>query len=163
MQVKAKKSKSVKNKTGFNTEIIASFISIFEEGRKMKSTKLSAKSFQRISQVVKASNDSPRVYVGTYNKYNSGSLDGGWLDLDDYEVSEREAEEDPDLYPDGPGVYDPDGEYYSEGTLEDMAWELLDEGAISEEQIENYIDMEKLERDFSFDHTFSNGFVFRNL
>ena len=25
-----------------------------------------------------------RVYVGTYNKYNSGSLFGNWLDLSDY-------------------------------------------------------------------------------
>ncbi len=28
--------------------------------------------------------DSPRLYVGTYAKYNSGSIDGAWLDLDDY-------------------------------------------------------------------------------
>ena len=28
--------------------------------------------------------DSPRLYVGTYAKYNSGSLRGAWLDLDDY-------------------------------------------------------------------------------
>lgn len=26
----------------------------------------------------------PRIYVGTYAKYNSGSLKGGWLDLEDY-------------------------------------------------------------------------------
>lgn len=26
----------------------------------------------------------PRVYVGTYKKYNEGSLDGGWLTLTDY-------------------------------------------------------------------------------
>ena len=25
-----------------------------------------------------------RVYVGTYNKYNSGALFGKWLDLSDY-------------------------------------------------------------------------------
>jgi antirestriction protein len=28
--------------------------------------------------------DAPRVYVGTYAKYNSGSIKGAWLDLDDY-------------------------------------------------------------------------------
>jgi antirestriction protein len=27
---------------------------------------------------------SPRVYVGTYAKYNNGSIQGAWLDLDDY-------------------------------------------------------------------------------
>jgi antirestriction protein len=27
---------------------------------------------------------SPKLYVGTYGKYNAGNLDGKWLDLDDY-------------------------------------------------------------------------------
>ena len=27
----------------------------------------------------------PRIYVGTYNKYNNGSIAGKWLDLNDYE------------------------------------------------------------------------------
>ncbi len=27
----------------------------------------------------------PRIYVGTYSKYNAGSLKGAWLDLEDYE------------------------------------------------------------------------------
>jgi antirestriction protein len=27
----------------------------------------------------------PRVYVGTYAKYNGGSIKGAWLDLDDYD------------------------------------------------------------------------------
>ena len=27
---------------------------------------------------------SPRIYVGTYAKYNSGSIEGGWLDLKDF-------------------------------------------------------------------------------
>lgn len=28
--------------------------------------------------------DTPRVYVGTYAKYNNGSIQGAWLDLEDY-------------------------------------------------------------------------------
>jgi len=32
---------------------------------------------------------SPRIYVGTYAKYNSGSIAGKWLDLEDY--SDKEA------------------------------------------------------------------------
>jgi antirestriction protein len=32
---------------------------------------------------------SPRVYVGTYAKYNNGSIQGAWLDLDDY--SDRDS------------------------------------------------------------------------
>jgi antirestriction protein len=30
----------------------------------------------------------PRLYVGTYAKYNNGSIQGAWLDLDDYVDSE---------------------------------------------------------------------------
>ena len=26
-----------------------------------------------------------RIYVGTYNAYNEGSLKGAWLDLEDYD------------------------------------------------------------------------------
>ena len=26
----------------------------------------------------------PRIYVGTYAKYNNGSISGDWLDLEDY-------------------------------------------------------------------------------
>jgi len=28
--------------------------------------------------------DPPRIYVGTYAKYSNGSINGAWLDLDDY-------------------------------------------------------------------------------
>ena len=31
----------------------------------------------------------PRVYVGTYGKYNSGSIAGKWLDLDAYNNAEE--------------------------------------------------------------------------
>ena len=31
-----------------------------------------------------ATASSPRVYVGTYAKYNNGSIAGAWLDLEDY-------------------------------------------------------------------------------
>lgn len=62
-----------------------------------------------------------KLYVGTYAKYNEGSIDGAWLDLEDYDSPENflEAcyklhsdEEDPELmfqdYEDFPK------EYYSE-------------------------------------------------
>lgn len=29
-------------------------------------------------------NDTPKVYVGTYAKYNNGDISGEWLDLTDY-------------------------------------------------------------------------------
>lgn len=47
-----------------------------------------------------------RVYVGTYNKYNNGSLFGKWLDLSDYSGKDEfleacrelhEDEQDPEL------------------------------------------------------------------
>ena len=33
--------------------------------------------------------DTPRIYVGTYKKYNNGSIAGGWLDLEDYADKEE--------------------------------------------------------------------------
>jgi antirestriction protein len=33
---------------------------------------------------VVSSEPSARIYVGTYNKYNQGSIDGEWVDLDDF-------------------------------------------------------------------------------
>lgn len=50
--------------------------------------------------------DAPSVYVGTYAKYNEGSLDGKWLNLEDYKNVEEfldaakelhKDEEDPEL------------------------------------------------------------------
>ena len=48
----------------------------------------------------------PRIYVGTYAKYNNGSIQGEWLDLDDYNdksdfiqacLELHDDEEDPEL------------------------------------------------------------------
>ena len=48
----------------------------------------------------------PRIYVGTYAKYNNGSIQGEWLDLDDYTdksdfiqacLELHDDEEDPEL------------------------------------------------------------------
>lgn len=38
----------------------------------------------RMLQEIANSDSSPKVYVGTYRKYNGGSLYGAWLDLEDY-------------------------------------------------------------------------------
>jgi antirestriction protein len=35
-------------------------------------------------KIEEISSENPRVYVGTYAKYNSGNLKGRWLDLTDY-------------------------------------------------------------------------------
>lgn len=35
------------------------------------------------------STETPSVYVGTYHKYNSGSLNGQWIDLEDFDNAEE--------------------------------------------------------------------------
>jgi antirestriction protein len=57
-----------------------------------------------------------RIYVGTYAKYNNGSIDGRWLDLDDYADADEfyeackelhKDEEDPELmFQDWEGIPD---------------------------------------------------------
>ena len=44
--------------------------------------------FPKLQKVVKESDeggsDHPRIYVGTYAKYNNGSIDGKWIDISEY-------------------------------------------------------------------------------
>lgn len=78
----------------------------------------------------------PRIYVGTYHKYNSGSIAGAWLDLEDY--SDREEfdaacrelhkdEADPELmFQDWEDI--PEGMVSESHVSEDLwAWLELDE------------------------------------
>lgn len=78
-----------------------------------------------------------KLYVGTYKKYNEGSLDGKWLDLDDYSNKDEfieaclelhKDEEDPELmFQD----YECDSEWerqlYSESSVPDEYWEIKEE------------------------------------
>jgi antirestriction protein len=76
---------------------------------------------------------SPRIYVGTYAKYNNGSIAGAWLDLEDYSDAEEfgEAckalhpdEEDPEyMFQDHEGI--PEG-MVSESHLDEEVWEWLE-------------------------------------
>lgn len=75
----------------------------------------------------------PRVYVGTYAKYNNGSIKGGWLSLNDYDTyadfckacyalhkDERDPElmiQDTECMPDG---LDCSGEWLSKQDFEDI-------------------------------------------
>lgn len=84
--------------------------------------------------------NSPRVYVGTYAKYNAGSIKGAWLDLEDYRDAEdfraaclelHKDEEDPELmFQDFESF---PREYYGESSLSDDLWNWLD---LSEHQRE---------------------------
>lgn len=71
----------------------------------------------------------PTVYVGTYGKYNNGSIEGAWLDLEDYADKDKFLEACQALH--GPGEHEfmfqdhtgiPD-KYISESHISDDAWE----------------------------------------
>lgn len=80
----------------------------------------------------KVSGDSPAVYVGTYGKYNAGSLKGAWLNLEDYDSKEEfmkaahelhKDEDDPELmFQDYQNFPD---EFYGESYLPEKLWEWL--------------------------------------
>ena len=44
--------------------------------------------------------ETPKIYVGTYAKYNNGSIAGGWLDLDDYTDRDEFYQACRELHPD---------------------------------------------------------------
>jgi len=75
----------------------------------------------------------PRVYVGTYAKYNDGSLKGKWLNLNDYADHEEFMEACRDLHKDenDPEImfqdYEgfPDG-YYNESSVSAKLWDWLE-------------------------------------
>lgn len=75
----------------------------------------------------------PRIYVGTYHKYNSGSIAGAWLDLEDYSDREEfdaacrelhQDESDPELmFQDWEDI--PEGRV-SESHLDEGVWDWLE-------------------------------------
>ncbi len=83
-----------------------------------------------------------RVYVGTYNKYNSGSLKGEWLNVADFRTKEdfyEEAakihsdEDDPEfMFQDWEGIADA---LISEMSINDVVFEVASK---DEETIENF-------------------------
>lgn len=76
----------------------------------------------------------PRLYVGTYAKYNAGNLNGGWLDLDDYSSRDEFLEACAELHDDesDPELMFQDFEgfpraWYSESSAPpDVLWEWID-------------------------------------
>lgn len=76
--------------------------------------------------------DSPRVYVGTYEKYNGGSIAGKWLDLEDYADKDEFLEACAKLHKDeiDPEFMFQDSENLPSGFVEecyidDAVWEWL--------------------------------------
>lgn len=68
------------------------------------------------------------VYVGTYAKYNNGSIDGAWLDLEDYSDKETFIAACQELHKD---EADPE--------LMFQDWEGIPDGMISESHIDSEV------------------------
>ena len=99
-----------------------------------------------------------RVYVGTYNKYNSGSLFGKWLDLSDYSDKDEFLEACADLHKD-----EQDPEYmfqdyenipetlFSESSLSEKFFELRDATENMDETVQEafFIWCEDANKDFN--------------
>jgi antirestriction protein len=81
----------------------------------------------------------PRVYVGTYAKYNDGSIAGKWLDLEDYSDHETFIAACQELHSD---EHDPE--------LMFQDWEGIPDGMISEsyisEEVFSWIDLDDNEK-----------------
>lgn len=86
-----------------------------------------------------------RIYVGTYHKYNSGSIEGAWLDLDNYSSADEFYEACKELHSD---EEDPELMYQDwEGIPERLADECMDIREIYEyrEMLERVSDAEAFE------------------
>jgi len=75
--------------------------------------------------------NTPRVYVGTYAKYNDGSIEGEWIDLEGHDAESfhnaclelHKDEADPELmFQDFEGF---PREYYGESGLDPKLWDWL--------------------------------------
>ena len=89
----------------------------------------------------------PRVYVGTYGKYNSGSIAGKWLDLDAYNNAEEfynacrklhSNEHDPEImFQDFEGFPE---SYYGECSIDSQLWDWLELSQDEQETVAAYRD-----------------------
>lgn len=89
----------------------------------------------------------PSIYVGTYKKYNEGSIEGAWLNLEDYADKEEfykaaaelhKDEEDPEfMFQDYEGF---PKKYYGESGLDDKLWDWLALDEDDREILELYVD-----------------------
>jgi antirestriction protein len=84
------------------------------------------------TETVTGEGNAPRVYVGTYGKYNSGSIAGKWLDLEDYADKDNflkacaelhKGEHDPEfMFQDYEGI--PEG-MISESHVDEELWDWI--------------------------------------
>jgi antirestriction protein len=90
--------------------------------------------------------DSPSLYVGTYGKYNNGSIAGDWLNLEDYSGPEEFYEACQKLH--GPGEHEfmfqdysnfPKS-MYSESSIPEELWAWLELSDDDKELLEVYLE-----------------------
>ena len=88
----------------------------------------------------------PRLYVGTYHKYNCGSIKGAWIDLDDGDEDDfwaaakelHKDEADPELmFQDFEGF---PRALYGESSLDPRIWEWIDLDEHQKEAVALYWD-----------------------
>ena len=87
-----------------------------------------------------------KVYVGTYKKYNEGSIDGKWLDLEDYADKDdfmeacaelHNDEEDPEfMFQDWEDIPD---SLIGESWINEDLWEWLDMDDDDKEILDAYL------------------------
>ena len=88
-----------------------------------------------------------QIYVGTYAKYNNGSIAGAWLSLDEHDTAEtfdaaarklHKREHDPELmFQDYEGF---PSEFYGESYLDERLWEWLALSKTDQEIVEAWLD-----------------------
>lgn len=89
----------------------------------------------------------PSVYVGTYHKYNCGSIAGAWVDLDIYDNKDdfyahcaelHKDEADPEfMFQDYEGFPEV---YYGESGLKDELWDFVKLSPHDKDVVEHYLD-----------------------
>lgn len=86
-----------------------------------------------------------KIYVGTYYKYNNGSIQGAWIDVEDLTEDEfyqkckeiHEDEDDPEFMFQDFEVHEILKDFVSEGGIDPEFWEIQEQiKEMSEEQIE---------------------------
>lgn len=99
-----------------------------------------------------------KLYVGTYSKYNSGSLFGQWLDLDDYDTKDdfleacnelHKDESDPELmFQDCDCENELERKFYSESYIDESYWdykEALKQSCLNADIVAEYLSLNSLE------------------
>ena len=97
-----------------------------------------------------------KIYVGTYAKYNSGSIAGNWLDCEDYSDYEEfidackelhKDESDPELMFQDYEEFPKD--FYSESSINPQLWAWLNMADHEQEIVTAYLSQEALPDDIS--------------